>query len=254
VFYDQSGKQTVRGPIQSRFLLPAEQLRRPRFYTTSFGWQQKIGQRDVIGIDHVRRNQRLGFGYENGAATGSAMNLVLRNGRQDSYRSLELKIRHSFSADAEITMSYTHSSAFTNEVLEYGLGTPIFDRQQPGTLAWDAPNRFLSSGWTPSNFWGLSLSYFLEYRTGYPFSIMNEDQRLVGPPNRMRFPDYFSLNLGIEKRVRSFRREWAIRLTILNATDHHNPNAVVNNVKAPNYLNYSGGSRRSLSARLRLIG
>jgi hypothetical protein len=70
----------------------------------------------------------------------------------------------------------------------------------------------------------------------------------------MRYPDYFSLNLGIEKRVRSFKRDWAIRLTILNITNHRNPNAVVNNMNAPNYLEYSGGSKRSFSARFRLIG
>lgn len=254
IFYDHSGEEIVRGPINSRFILSPRQLKQPRFYTTSFGWQQQIGQNDVIGIDYVRRNQRLGFGYENGATTDSALDIVLRNSRQDSYRSLELKVRHSFSAVAEFSASYTRSKAFTNEVLEYGLGTPIFDRQQPGQLAWDTPNRFLSSGWAPANFGGISFSYFFEYRTGYPFSIMSEDQRLVGPPNRMRYPDYFSLNLGIEKRVRSFKRDWAIRLTILNVTNHRNPNAVVNNMNAPNYLEYSGGSKRSFSARFRLIG
>jgi hypothetical protein len=121
-------------------------------------------------------------------------------------------------------------------------------------LAWDAPNRFVSSGWTPSPVWNRFLSYFFEYRTGFPFSIVNEQQQVIGPANRMRFPDYASLNLGIEKRIRLFTREWAVRLTILNVISHRNPDSVINNADSPNFMKYAGGQKRSLSVRLRLVG
>ena len=103
-------------------------------------------------------------------------------------------------------------------------------------------------------FWGLFLSYFFEYRTGFPFSIVNEQYQLVGPANSMRFPDYINLNLGIEKRIRFLTRNWAVRLTILNITGHDNPSAVINNIDSPDFMKYLGAHKVSLSARLRLVG
>jgi hypothetical protein len=139
-------------------------------------------------------------------------------------------------------------------VFDYSLDTLVFTPQEPGPLAWDAPNRFLSSGWMPVPLWGLFFSYFFEYRTGFPFSVINELQQLVGPANYERFPDYAGLNLGIEKRVRLFKREWAVRLTILNATGHANPDGVINNVDSPKFMKFSGGQKRAYSARIRLVG
>src|SRR5207302_170259 len=111
------------------------------------------------------------------------------------------------------------------EVHDYALGELILSPQASGRVSWDAPNRFLSWGWAPAPIWGLLISYFFEYRTGFPFSVINQQQLLVGPPNRLRFPDYLSLNLGIEKRFRFRGYEWAARLAAVNVTGHANPNA-----------------------------
>ena len=75
--------------------------------------------------------------------------------------------------------------------------------------------------------------------------MVNEQQQLIGPANSVRFPDYASLNLGIEKRIRLFTREWAMRLTILNVTSHANPDSVINNVDSPNFMRFAGGQKRS---------
>jgi len=127
---------------------------------------------------------------------------------------------------------------------------PIID---PHHHFWDTPQRVVSSGWTPIPIWGLLLSGFFEYHTGFPFSVLNEQQQLVGAPNRMRFPNYFSLNLGLEKRFRFQGHEWAVRVTGVNITRHNNPNSVVNNIDAPNYLTYAGGQQRAFTVRLRLV-
>ena len=121
-------------------------------------------------------------------------------------------------------------------------------------MAWDVPNRLISSGWAPAPIWDVLLSYFFEYRTGFPFSIVNEKQQLIGPPHRSRFPDYVSLNLGIEKRIRLFAREWAVRLTILNVTGRDNPNGIINNIDSQDFMKFAGGQKRAFSARLRLVG
>jgi hypothetical protein len=63
-----------------------------------------------------------------------------------------------------------------------------------------------------------------------------------------------SLNLSIEKRFRLASHEWAARLTVVNVTDHGNPDSVINSVDAPNFLTFAGGQRRAFTARLRLVG
>jgi hypothetical protein len=62
------------------------------------------------------------------------------------------------------------------------------------------------------------------------------------------------VNIGAEKRFPFYGRQWAVRLSLINATGHHNYNAVINNIDAPNFLSFAGGQSRALTARLRLVG
>ncbi len=254
VFFDNSGMIPIIGPVASRFVLPAGGLKQPRFYTASIEWVERIGESTFASVHLMGRNERQGLAYENLLAGQPGSVFLLQNNRRDHYRAAEVSVRHSFRARAEVFADYTRARARSNEVLDYSLGALVFAPQAPGPLAWDTPNRFLSWGWAPAPIWQLWLSYFLEYRTGFPFSVINQQQQLVGPPNRLRFPNYLSLNLGIEKRFRLRGYEWAGRLTLINVTDHHNPEAVINNIAAPNFLTFAGRQGRALTGRIRLVG
>jgi hypothetical protein len=83
--------------------------------------------------------------------------------------------------------------------------------------------------------------------------VVNQQQQLAEPPNSRRFPTYFSLNLGLEKRFQFKGHEWAVRVTAVNVTRRENPDTVVNDVTAPNFLAMSGGQDRAVSLRLRLV-
>ena len=65
---------------------------------------------------------------------------------------------------------------------------------------------------------------------------------------------YFNVNIGAEKRFPFYRYQWAIRLSVINATGHHNYNSVINNIDAPNFLTFAGGQHRAFTARLRFVG
>jgi len=253
-FFNSTGRTVVLGPVLSRFALPSGGLKQPRFYTTSVEWVEKIGGGTFAGVHLIARNEHSGLAYEDLVPSQPGGVFLLQNNRRDRYRAAEVSLRHSFRSQAEIFGNYTRSRARTNEVLDPTLGALFFAAQAPGPLAWDAPNRVLSWGWTPVPFWHLWLSYFLEYRTGFPFSVINQQQQLVGAPDRLRFPDYVSLNLGIEKRFHLASYQWAARLTIINITDHGNPDSVVNNMDAPDFLTFAGGQHRALSGRLRFVG
>jgi hypothetical protein len=139
-------------------------------------------------------------------------------------------------------------------VLDPVLGMLYFAPQQPGPLNWDAPNRILAWGSIPTPFWGILLSFFEDYHTGYPYSEVNQQQFLVGAANSLRFPNYASLTLAAEKKFTFKNRVFAVRVTAINVLNRQNPNVVVNNVDAPNYGTFTGGQGRALTARLRFVG
>ncbi len=236
-------------PITTTFVAPLSKLRQPRSYNSTAEWQERFFASTFVGASFLLRESRDGFAW----VAQPSGTLLLENGRQDRYVSGEVWVRHAFGDKAQIELNYVRSRATSTQVLDPTLVSLILAPQQAGPLLWDAPNRVVSSGWTPIPIWGLLLSGFLEYHTGFPFSELNEQQQLVGTPNRLRFPDYFNLNLGLEKRFPFHGHEWAVRITAINITGHSNPDSVVNNVDAPNYLTYAGGQRRAFTIRLRLV-
>lgn len=252
--FDASGQVAVAGPVTSTFALPAGGLRQPRFAITSAGWQQKVGKRTLVGLELLARNGRDGLVYETQTPGQPGGIFLLTNHRRDRYRAATVTVRHAFAERVEIFASYTRSRARSNEVINAFLGPLQFVPEQSGPLRWDAPNRLITWGWAQTHLWGLFVSYWFEYRSGFPFSSVNQYQQIVGAPNRQRFPDYASLNLGVEKRFRFRGYVWALRGAVINATGRENPDSVANNITALNYLTFAGGQGRAFTARLRFVG
>jgi hypothetical protein len=253
-FYDGSGTVPLVPMVITQFALPSTGLQQPRFTISSAGWQQKISGNTLIGIELLARNGYHGFAYVDQTPAQPGGIFLLEDHRKDRYRSATLSGRHVFSESTEVFAAFTHSRARSNQLLNPILGSIFFARQRSGVLDWDAPNRFLTWGWTPTHIWRIQLSYFLEYRSGYPFSLVNLQQQLVGAPNRHRFPDYVSLNLALERKFAFRGYLWAARIEAVNALDRQNPNTVVNNIDAPNFGAFSGGQSRAFTARIRFAG
>jgi hypothetical protein len=189
---------------------------------------------------------------QNPAVAGGTF--LLQDTRKDRYRSATVTARHVFSEDTEIYGAYTRSRAHSNQVLNPALGSIFFAPQQSAPVAWDAPNRLLTWGWAPTHVWKTRLSYFFEYRSGYPYSIVNLQQQLVDAANSARFPAYENLNLALERKFAFRGYLWAVRVEAVNVLDRENPNVVVNNVDAPNFGQFSGGQGRAFTARVRFVG
>ena len=149
--------------------------------------------------------------------------------------------------------SYTRSRADSNAALDFSIDSLLFSPQAGGPLPWDTPNRFLSSGFTPLP-GKFTLAYSLDWRDGFPFSLMNQNQQLVGDPGSMRFPRYCSLDVQLERRIRLFGFMWALRAGVNDITNRSNPSVVNSNVDSPDFLTYSGIQGRALTARVRLLG
>jgi hypothetical protein len=254
VFYDSTGTIPLGYPVVTQFVVPPTGLSQPRSFNTTAQWDEKLWDGKLfgdtfVGAAFMLREGRDAFAWE---AEPSGTEL-LQNTRQDRFVSGDVWIRHAFGERADLMLDYTRSRATSNEALDPSISSLIFAPQQPGPLLWDAPNRLISRGWAPIPVWQLLFSYFFEYHSGLPFSAVNDEQRLVGPANSSRYPSYLTLSIGLEKPFRFLHRNWAIRGSLINVTDHPNPTAVVNNVAAPNFLSYSGKEGVAFSFRLRLV-
>ena len=197
LFYDSTGTVPMLPPTVTTFVVPLNNLVQPRTYNTTAEWDDKISDKTYVGAAFLLREGRNGFAYQ---PTNPPGTFLLQNNRNDRYVSGEVWVRHAFNDKAEIKIDYTRSRATSSQVFDPTLAQLIFSAQGPGPMLWDSPNRVVATGWTPIPIWQLFLSGFFEYHTGFPFSTINEQQQLVGAPNSLRFPDYLSLDLGLEKR------------------------------------------------------
>ena len=262
-FYDAAGNVVPPSPVVSQFVLPASGLQQPRFATTSAGWQEKFGRNTLVSLGLLARNGSHQFAFVDQQPSQPGGVFLLQDHRQDRYRSATLSVRHVFSESTEIYGAYTHSRAHSNELLNTSLGTIFYAAQQAGPVAWDAPNRLLLWGWLPTRIWSTQLSGFFEYRTGYPYSVVNLQQQLVGAPNSLRFPAYASLNLGLERKFELRGYLWAVRVEGINILGRQNPDSVVNNIDAPVctsvvrsgcFGDFAGGQGRAATLRVRFVG
>jgi hypothetical protein len=254
IFYDSTGMIPLGAPIVSAFLMPHRGLYQPRSYNTTAEWDQKLRKNTFVGAAYLLRQGKDGLSWEL-QPSGS---FLLQNNRSDYFESGEVWVRHQFSDKAEFLLDYTHQIARSNEVLDPTLFSTILSPQQSGPLLWDSPDRVISRGWTPLPrfpiwHWQFLASYFFEYHSGFPYTAVNDQRQLVGPANSRHFPEYVSLNIGLEKQFTFDKHEWAIRFSSNNIMNHDNPDVVVNNIDAPNFGTFSGGHGRSYTIRIRLV-
>ena len=253
-FYDPAGYQ-VGLPIETSFRINGN-LKAPRYLNWSAGIERKLPGSVYFNMEFVQKRGHRGFTFLNQCGTQAQCFsglFTLENSRRDKYDAVTLKARRMFKQDHVIFASYTRSAARSNAVLDFSLDSPTFSQQAGGPIPWDAPNRFLSWGFMPLPR-RFDLAYILDWRDGFPFSLVNQNQQLAGPPGSRRFPQFFSLNLALERRIFLFKYQWALRAGFDDITNRHNPFAVDNNVDSPHFLTYSARQGRTLTARIRLVG
>jgi hypothetical protein len=254
--YNATGTAPTQGPATSRFVLPPgglPQLQQPYFDIASLGWQQRVWENTLVSLELLARDQHHGLVFETLSPGQIGSDFLLQSSRRDKYRGATISVRHTFANAAEVFGSYTRSRASSDQLLDPTLGAMYFAAQQPGPLSWDAPNRLLTWGSFPTPIWGILFTYLFEYRTGYPYSVINQQQFLVGEANSLRFPAYASLTIGFEKKFGFSHRVFAVRVAAVNILGRQNPDVVYNNVDSPNFGAFTGGQGRAFTARLRFV-
>jgi hypothetical protein len=260
--------EIARGPAISVFTIDGTPLKTPRYHNWNLALQHRFPGEFYTRFNYVRRRGQDGFTYFNQPAglplppeltailAGRVVDALnrLRNLRQDVFDSFEVTVRKTFRQQYEWLASYTRSRAFSNAVVDLSVDEPLLISNNVGRMPWDTPNRFLSWGYLPLPWRNWALAYLMEARTGFPFSIQDDEGRLKGDLNAYRFPFFFELNLHLERRFFFRKNRWAFRGGFNNITDHHNPNVVNNNASSRNFMSFYGGQSRSMNFRLRWLG
>jgi len=253
-FFNSAGMPT--GTVPTTFSVYRNGLQAPRFINWSLGIERKLPAAVYLKAEFLEKRGSRGFVYN--TLSGSSGNFSLENTRDDHYDAFELSLRHNFRESYMLMGSYTRSRVHSNQALDFNVDSPLLSPQQPGPYTWDTPNRFLSWGYVPlfklPIIHQTEIAYSLEARTGFPFNVTNDQQQLVGPPGSHRFPEYFALDLQLEKRFHLFGYFWALRGGFNNITGHSNPYVVNSDINSPQFLTFSAFEGRAFTSRIRLLG
>lgn len=256
LFFAPDGSGPVGDPVETLFRVEERAARVPRLLNWSAGVERKLPASVYLSVDFLQKRGADGMAYYRPAGE-SGGRFELRNVRRDRYDAVKISLRRTFKGNYALFGSYARSSARSNAVLDFEFDdptlNPLVSRQAGGPLAWDAPDRFLSWGWLPL-VRGFNLAYTLDWRTGFPFSLVDQNQELVGSPNSNRFPAFFSSSLHAERRFRLLGFQWALRAGFENLTGRQNPTVVNNNVDSPQFLAFSGIQGRVFTGRIRFLG
>jgi hypothetical protein len=182
---------------------------------------------------------------------GTSNEIVLNGDGTARYHQLEFTGRLTLNESEQLVFSYARSRArsslneFDNFLGNFPLAMirPNLYSNTPG----DIPNRFLVWGRLNTRVWQLRLLPIVEYRSGFPYAIYNEEQQYAALPytDRTRFPNFFSADARV---MRDFKvtPKYTVRLSLsaFNLANHFNALAVHNNTADPQYQVFFGNYHR----------
>ncbi len=242
-------------PVRSSFEVGGH-FRSPRFSTVNLAVDHRLGSNVSVRLQALRRRGTNGLSYVGSAPLSTRTDSIYRlaNTRSDSYDALEFTVRQNFRKEYGWMASYTRSRARSTEATEIATDNPLLVDGNAGRLAWDAPHRFVGWGYLPVYLQNWAVAYLVEYRSGFPFSVVDNAGQVVGGVNGSHYPNFFELDLHLERRFQFRGQRWAGRAGFNNITGHSNPNAVDNILGTPQFLSFFGGQSRALQFRIRWLG
>ncbi|HKT81757.1 MAG TPA: TonB-dependent receptor [Vicinamibacterales bacterium] len=186
--------------------------------------------------------------------TSTGPELRLSSAGRSTYRELELGVHFIGGPGADVNVSYVRSQARSdlNAFTNYydSILSPVLAPNSYGPARADSPNRLLARGrMMPTPTW--LMTGVLEWRSGLPYSIVDENLDYVGQRNGERFPTYFRLDLGIEHRFKiGSLRPW-IGVRADNALNSFLPVDVFSNLASPRFGTFANSEYRQFRLQVR---
>ena len=259
--FGPDGLQVIGSPERQRFEFTNAKLRTPRSVNWNIEFDREWLKNLFVRVGYQQRQARREF-ILNPIDSGSHDTILgVDNSGTSRYRELEVTARYKFRENDEFTASYVRSSSRgdLNDFNSYfsNFQNPIIQANERSRLPWDAPDRFLFRGEFHVRY-RITLMPVLDIRTGFPYSIIDEERNFVGPRNLAgRFPNFASIDLQILRtvslpgRFNKYRVE--LGLKVFNLTNHFNPRDFQNNLASDNFGGFFNGVGRQFGTRITFV-
>ena len=257
-YFAADGLQLLGSPERQRLGLIDGRLRTPR----SVNWNIEVDREWIrnlfVRVGYQQRQARREFVLNPIESQSEQSILGLDNSGRSRYREFQVTTRYTFRERDEFTASYVRSSAEgdLNDFNSYfgNFENPVIKANERSRLPWDSPNRFI--------FWGefhvkyhLTVAPVFDIRTGFPYSIIDEDRNFIGARNRAgRYPTFTSFDLQVTRSI-SLPGRWNkyladVGLKVFNLTNHFNPRDFQNNLASDGFGGFSNGVGRKYGMRV----
>jgi len=208
-------------------------------------WSARISAIDRMGANELLVQPRL---------TPAGPSLVLDSSGHSRYREAEFNVRYTGARGLDLNMSYVRAQAMadTNAFTTFfdAVLRPVVGQNAYAPARYDVPNRLLVRGRAmPTPRWlfvGL-----LDWRSGLPYSVVNESLDYIGPRNEFRFPAYVRVDLGVEHRFNIFNLKPWIGVRADNAFDSFLPVDVQSNIGSPAFGTFYNTEYRQFRIQVR---
>jgi hypothetical protein len=260
--FAENGATVVDGPRVFRNTAP-DDLNNPYSLAWNLQVDHELNNHLLLRLGYEERSTRRDFVLEPITISSPASEslLFLQNSGRSRYRELQAVARFRFQEGRNIYLSYVRSQSLgnLNDFNTYfgNQKHPVIRPDEYGKQPYDVPHRLL--------FWGdfglpfdIVATPVLDWRSGFPFSLLNEQQDFVGPRNEGgRFPSLVTLDLlvtkGVTIRFRGKKYKGRAGMTLFNITNHWNPRDVQNNLDARQFGTFFNSPERSVRLKFEFV-
>jgi hypothetical protein len=250
--FDLDGVTPIAPP--SQFVRVTGSLETPRTRTWDVSYDHRFNSEWSLHLGGIGRRGTHELIVEPLRSFVGAGELRLSSTGRSSYQAADVAVHFTRGTTADFHVSYARSAARSdlNALTNYfdAVLWPVVGENAYAPAATDAPNRLLGRGrLMPTSRW-LMLGIF-DWRSGLPYSVVNEALDYVGPRNNLRFPSYVRLEVGLERRFKIFKFEPWIGLRVWNALNSFLPTDVQANLGSPAFGSFYSSEFRQYRIQVR---
>lgn len=222
-------------------------LQTPRAVVGNVEYDQQFGSRVLFKANLLHRRGSDEF-IVNPVLTPIPALVLSSTGRSEHWEG-EMTVKYKPTPRTDVTVSYvrSHSNADVNSFDTYfgNFRNPVIVADQYSLTSTDVPHRLLVRGTIglPGKW---EVSPVVEVRSGFPYSLINADQQIVGAANQGgRFPTLATLDLSLQRPIKVHGVRMRVGARVFNVLNTFNPRDVMNNVDSPLLGNFYNSILRS---------
>ena len=222
-------------------------LKTPESLVRTIAWDERFGRKIFFKAGYLYRNGSHEAIVHPDVSHGL---LTLASVGESKYWEFEATGRYLASEHRDLTVSYvrSHSTRDLNDYDQFygAFRNPIIRPNENSLSPTDVPNRIIIRG--VQGVGGKWVFYPLfEWRTGFPWSAVNEFQDFVGERNRSgRLPSLTTLDFSLVRPWKFRKYSFVAGLKVYNALASKGDRDVQNNITSPDFGTFYNPIKRSI--------